>query len=125
MIQANKVGPRVVRPFGHNDSSMANRRLKSRFEGDPEMREIVALFVAEMPARMNEVAAAWREGDLERVRTIAHQIKGAAGGYGFPEIGASAGALEALLRRTDSTHASIESAVREFLEMLSRAMEAD
>lgn len=69
--------------------------LLSRFADDPEMREIVALFVAEVPDRLRELQTAWDAADLGRMRTLAHQIKGAAGGYGFPEISTAAAALEA------------------------------
>ncbi len=102
--------------------------IRSRFAGDPEMREIVAFFVAEVPRRLEELRAAWASGDRARVRTIAHQIKGAAGGYGFPEIGESAAMLESAVARAEPSGgapASAFAAFESFVLMLSRVTEAD
>lgn len=75
-------------------------RLASTFADDPEMAELVRAFVARMPARIEEMraAAADPNGD-ELLRRLAHQLKGSAGGYGFPTITDAAGKVEDALRR--------------------------
>lgn len=67
---------------------------RSDFADDPDMTEIVALFVSEIPQRMQAMHAALAEGDIERLRTLAHQLKGAAGGYGFPKLGDAAALID-------------------------------
>ncbi len=71
--------------------------LVSVFEHDPEMGEIVALFVAEMPERREELRRAVDTGDLNLAIRLAHQLKGAAGGYGFEALGDAAAGSERLL----------------------------
>ena len=46
---------------------------------------------------MDNLTRAWQEGNSAQLRKLAHQLKGAAGGYGFPTITASAAELETLL----------------------------
>ena len=61
---------------------------------DPDLREVIRLFVEEMQERMrvfeNELAAE-RWSELCRV---AHQLKGTAGSHGFAELSRVAAALE-------------------------------
>jgi HPt (histidine-containing phosphotransfer) domain-containing protein len=70
--------------------------LLSEFADDPEMVELVELFVAGLPAQMAKLEAAGAAGDHDGLRRLAHQLKGAAGGYGFPTITDAAGSLEAV-----------------------------
>ena len=67
---------------------------RSEFADDPDMSEIVTLFVSELPQRMAAMHAALAAGDIERLRTLAHQLKGAAGGYGFPKLGEAAALID-------------------------------
>jgi HPt (histidine-containing phosphotransfer) domain-containing protein len=76
----------------------AGTRHRSEFADDPDMREIVRVFVGDMPAKVREVRACWERGDLDRLMRLAHQLKGAAAGYGFPNISDAATSLEASLR---------------------------
>ena len=68
--------------------------LVSSFVDDPEMTEIVGLFVRELPARIEALRAAWSSGEAPALARLAHQLKGAAPGYGFAPIGEAAEALE-------------------------------
>lgn len=98
--------------------------LRSNLESDPEIAEIVDRFVAELPDRVALLLGAHREGDVVRVRTLAHQLKGAAGGYGFPTIGAAAKQLEECLRQgaTGPGHVEqIRSGVEELVELCRQA----
>lgn len=67
----------------------------SSFAGDPEMRELIAYFVGELPARMKALEVAWEAADLASLTRLAHQLKGSAGGFGFDVIGKAAHELEA------------------------------
>jgi len=66
----------------------------SDFAGDPDMRELVEFFVGQMPQRVRALQESLESGALEDVRSIAHQLKGAGGSYGFPQITESARSLE-------------------------------
>lgn len=70
---------------------------RSEFAADPEMRDIVALFVDDLPRRALGLRVAMDSGDRDRLRTLAHQLRGSAGGYGFPAIGNAAANLEILI----------------------------
>lgn len=71
-----------------------NSPIKSEFAGDPDMRELVEFFVDQMPERVRALQQSLDAGALEDVRSIAHQLKGAGGSYGFPQITDSARLLE-------------------------------
>jgi len=109
---------------GENDRAMVTSPLQSRFANDPEMREIVALFVAEAPDRLREVQAAAADGDWKRLRTLAHQIKGAAGGYGFPEISFAAGDLETAAGAAGATADSTRTSLATLTALLARVVMA-
>lgn len=73
--------------------------LFSAFESDPDMRELVEQFVTELPDRRAELFEATRRGDLTTATRVAHQLKGASGGYGFAPLGEVAARTEDALRR--------------------------
>ncbi|MCE5302475.1 MAG: Hpt domain-containing protein [Planctomycetaceae bacterium] len=70
----------------------------SRLAADPDLREIVDLFVEEMPGRVAALSECLKSADWERLRRTAHQLKGAAGSYGFDVISPAAGRVEASVR---------------------------
>jgi len=76
--------------------------IRSTYEDDPDMLEIVREFAHELPdriARIESLLAAHAFADLQ---TLAHQLKGAGGGYGFPIITEQAAALERALKSGES-----------------------
>jgi len=75
--------------------------LYSIFGSDPDLGEIIELFVNEMPDRVARLLNALDAGDWEVLRRSAHQLKGAAGSYGFHPISASAERLEDALRENE------------------------
>ncbi len=96
---------------------------KSTFADDPEMRELVDTFVGELPARIDALRQALVSRDASKVRLMAHQLKGAAAGYGFPSIGRAAACIDEVLRgqakpeMLDTVKASME----ELLSLCDRA----
>src|SRR5690606_20533847 len=79
-----------------NDShaSTVDPPLLSEFAGDPDMAELVQMFIDDLPQRLAAIEAAFDAGDLDQLRSLAHQLKGAAGGYGFTPITDSARTVE-------------------------------
>jgi histidine phosphotransfer protein HptB len=61
---------------------------------EPDLREVVDLFVAELPDRAQTVLRTFQTQDVQGLRRAAHQLKGAAGSYGFDSITAAAARLE-------------------------------
>jgi HPt (histidine-containing phosphotransfer) domain-containing protein len=72
--------------------------IRSVYEDDPDMLEIVREFAAELPDRVGELERCLEAGDLAQLQTMAHQLKGAGGGYGFSPITEQAASLEHALK---------------------------
>lgn len=53
---------------------------------DPDLRALVEMFAAELPDRLESLAQAQREADFQALSTLAHQLKGAGGSYGYPQL---------------------------------------
>lgn len=68
--------------------------LVSELADDEDLRDLVVEFVAELPKRIEALRQALAEQDLAVLVRLAHQLKGSAGGYGFPQITEAAAGLE-------------------------------
>jgi len=79
---------------GNAGGTASSGSLVSELAGDAEMADIVEMFVAELPGKIAAIEDALARQDLATLGAIAHQLKGAAGGYGFPSITEAAMALE-------------------------------
>lgn len=80
--------------FDPDHSSKPRPEIRSEFADDPDMQEIIEKFVQEMPQRINQLEQSWTTGQFQTVKRVAHQLKGASGGYGFATLGNAAGVLE-------------------------------
>jgi len=60
----------------------------------PNMARLVDRFVGGLQARVDAIDLAIQNDDRERIKLLAHQLKGAAGGYGFATISEAASDLE-------------------------------
>lgn len=78
--------------------------LYSTLADDPDLGEIVHLYVTEMPDRIAALLARFESGDRAGVATLAHQLKGAAGSHGFHAITPYAATLERLARDNAPEH---------------------
>ena len=70
----------------------------SSLGADPDLSELVEMFVEEMPDRIATLRQQGEAKDWEELRRTAHQIKGAAGSYGFDQVTPVAATLEASCR---------------------------
>ena len=70
----------------------------SRLAVDRDLGDLVELFVQEMPDRVHHLEVQARSCDWEQLARTAHQLKGAAGSYGFDDITPFAAQLEAAAR---------------------------
>jgi len=64
----------------------------------PDLAELVDIFVAEMPERVQNLLARLDDGNWEELRRAAHQLKGAGGSYGFAPITPAAARVEQAIR---------------------------
>ena len=74
--------------------------VRSELAGDAAFAPLLASYVASMPAKRAALAAALAAppGEVGPLRELAHQLKGSAGGYGFPGLSAAAAAVVAACR---------------------------
>lgn len=100
-------------------SSSLEATILSRFADDPLMEDILRQYVAELPDTVSKLQKALAANDLNRVRSMMHEIRGSAGGYGFDEITSRAGAAEASIRLGADRH-YCEASVQEVIKLLRR-----
>ncbi len=74
----------------------------STLADDPDLAEIVEMFVQEMPDRVSNLLHRFESRDLPELERAAHQLKGAAGSYGFHQLTPAATRLEAMLKQRKS-----------------------
>ena len=72
--------------------------IHSSMATDPDYGELVEMYVDEMPDRIAALEQAFDSGDMECLRRAAHQMKGAAGSYGFDQLTPWAAAVEYTVR---------------------------
>lgn len=96
--------------------------VRSTFSDDPEMHELVVFFVQEVPSRVDDMQRAWASQDAEMVERIAHQLKGAGGGYGFQVISDAAKALELPLKSGESALDDLKAEFEALVDLCNRVM---
>ena len=85
---------------------------------DPQIAALVPRFLANRAADVGKIRAALARADFETIRTAAHGMKGAGGGYGFAEISRLGAAMEEGAQRRDA--AAIRRLVASLEEYLGR-----
>ncbi|MEL6329865.1 MAG: Hpt domain-containing protein [Planctomycetota bacterium] len=92
----------------------------SEFWDDPDMSELVEEFAQRLPGLVAELGDAVENRDEANAAKIAHQLKGAGGGYGYPEVSSLAGKLEHELRSGQGLDGETPSMVRSLFELAER-----
>lgn len=77
-------------------------QITSEFADDAEFADLIELFVSELPERVTAIENAFSGADHEEVMRLAHQMKGASPGYGFPTIGEAAAEVESWYRARET-----------------------
>ena len=80
------------------NEAAASSWIYSRLGDDPDLGELVVEFVAELPGRIATIEAEASQSNWAQVTRFAHQLKGAAGSYGFDALTPYAKNLEAASR---------------------------
>jgi HPt (histidine-containing phosphotransfer) domain-containing protein len=97
---------------------MADEKIYSQLAGDPEFTDLLESFVKDMPIRANRIHDHLLEGKLDDASDILHQLKGAAGIYGFLPIYEAARDLEA---RVKSQEDGIVEVAKELVNICKKA----
>jgi len=95
--------------------------LLSSFASNPDMVELVEYFVGELGDRMAAIRAALERNDRATIRRIAHQLRGAAGGYGFHTVGEAAAEVERLAHADASPLDDLRGAADALISLCARA----
>jgi HPt (histidine-containing phosphotransfer) domain-containing protein len=110
VISVRRAGKRVVVDFAPVEEAdliedelpdSSDTPLYSELAGDADLDGILAEFLETLGARAAALQTALAESDLPNLRRLAHQLKGAAGSYGFPTITEQAKTVEAALATND------------------------
>lgn len=65
---------------------------------DPVVGPLISIFVRNLPQRMTALHSAEQRSDWREIANVAHQMAGAAGGFGFFELGKVAARIETLAK---------------------------
>lgn len=95
--------------------------IASEFADDANMMELVGFFLAELADRIGQIDDAWQTDNRTELRQLAHQLKGAGGGYGYPVITESAARLEQALLEEEADIATLAEKVEDLLSLCRRA----
>ena len=117
-MPANSPAPNTDPP--KSNEAAAREPLYSEYANDPDMLELVEMFVNEMPDRVSSIEQAIRQADIENLARLSHQLKGAAGGYGFTSITEAAAVVEKLAKAEKDLQ-EIEGSIAELLTLCRRA----
>jgi HPt (histidine-containing phosphotransfer) domain-containing protein len=93
---------------------LPNAPIYSAIGADPDFADLVDWYVAEMPERVVRLQSLFAAAAWDELRRLAHQIKGAAGSYGFPQLTPLAGRVEQAIVCA-SPEAQIEADLAELL----------
>lgn len=85
---------------------------------DPDMIDLVEEFVNELPQRLSSLQSALEAQQIEEVRSLAHQLKGAGGGHGYQILTDKAGILEK--QAIDGDVEAIQSSMDELVQVIAR-----
>jgi len=75
--------------------------IQSEFADDPDMAEIIDNFVKGLPDTISSMRDAANHNHHEELQRLAHQLKGAGGGYGYPLLTKTAKTLEDAAKAQD------------------------
>jgi CheY-like chemotaxis protein/HPt (histidine-containing phosphotransfer) domain-containing protein len=100
-------------PVPRHSSTM----LRSSLASDPDMKEVLRGFVENLPKRVERLVDLVQKQDLEQLRQLVHQLKGAGGGYGFAEITRRAASAEKAIK-VQATISAITAEVQLLVEAL-------
>ncbi len=100
------------------DNSSQAHIVSTLVQDDPSFADLVEEFVNGLDDRVSAMRKAIEDNELARLKTLAHQLKGAGGGHGYPVLTQASAALE-----ERAAHRSLEeckTALEELASFVSR-----
>src|ERR1700678_1450339 len=106
---ADQSATAALRPLSESQPALLPRQSVPRTEeirpasneaANTAMRHAVVGFVSRLPSRVGSLVALSAAQDMEELRRLVHQLKGAGAGYGFPAITQAALKAESLIKAT-------------------------
>jgi HPt (histidine-containing phosphotransfer) domain-containing protein len=87
----------------------SDRIVSELVQSDPSYAALVEDFIAELGGRIQELNSALNAGQFDTLKMLAHQLKGAGGGHGYPALTQVAAGLEqhAVAQQLDACKQSI------------------
>ena len=107
-------------PADDATSHLADEPMRSELANDPELADVLQDFVDALPEKINRLFELLSSQQMNELRQFVHQLKGAAGGYGFPPITARAAELEAKLALPTPTFEEIADKAAELAVLIRR-----
>jgi len=95
-------------------------RLVSEYADDEDMLDLIDWFVRDLEKDARRVERALEDGDTDLLAVIAHQLKGSAGSYGFPDLTRQADRLESCARNAPGEVGRLAHEVERLVELCSR-----
>jgi HPt (histidine-containing phosphotransfer) domain-containing protein len=87
---------------------------------DPDLEDIVEMFVQELPGRVAVLLSQLNASDWQGLRGTTHQLKGTAGSYGFEPLSRGAARAECALRNGEPEE-QIRAAVNDLIDLCGHA----
>ncbi|MDB5288888.1 MAG: luxQ 3 [Phycisphaerales bacterium] len=84
--QAESPATSASAPSESSSPSNEGSGLRSELEHEPSVKRLLEKFIQRLPERVGAITALLQEQDLSGLRQAIHQLKGAGGGFGFPQI---------------------------------------
>ena len=69
-------------------------KIPSLYEKDPRVAPVLGGFLQRLPVTVFSIRNAVEKADWQQVVLFSHQLKGAAGGYGYPDLAAVCARIE-------------------------------
>lgn len=94
--------------------------LTSKFADDPDMTDLIEMFVNDLPQQIESLRTSFEQRHFQDLQVIAHQIKGAGGGYGYPSLTNAASSLEDSIKQ-DARLENVQRALNDLIQLCQRA----
>ena len=90
----------------------------SPLSNDPDLCEVVKIFIKYLPNQLQQIADAVNNADLEQLKYLVHSLKGASGSAGYPLLMKKAAQMEQLVNSQQID--SLKTQVDEFSQLCRR-----
>lgn len=100
---------------------MTDEPMLSEFADDPEMQELLQQFLEGLSDYCAQIQQGLQDQDLDTLKRVGHQLKGAGGGYGYPAITISGAHLENTVNQAGVLNDAVRAAAHELIQVCRNA----